>query len=106
MGFAQASGVPVILIGDIDRGGVIAQIVGTQAVLDPAGLGFELPLPPLQTPLDVFHPRLEIADMPRDRKDLLRKFQCTWHASSPLDPVLDLQFNPFGRLHQARQSTI
>jgi adenosylcobyric acid synthase len=36
MGFARAAGVPVILIGDIDRGGVIAQIVGTQAVLDPA----------------------------------------------------------------------
>ncbi len=36
MGFAQAAGVPVILAGDIDRGGVIAQIVGTQAVLDPA----------------------------------------------------------------------
>lgn len=33
MGFAQAAGVPVVLIGDIDRGGVIAQIVGTQAVL-------------------------------------------------------------------------
>ncbi|MFY0679326.1 MAG: cobyric acid synthase [Thalassovita sp.] len=33
MGFAEAAGVPVILIGDIDRGGVIAQIVGTQAVL-------------------------------------------------------------------------
>ncbi len=36
MGFARAAGVPVILIGDIDRGGVIAQLVGTQAVLDPA----------------------------------------------------------------------
>jgi len=33
MGFAQAAGVPVILMGDIDRGGVIAQIVGTRAVL-------------------------------------------------------------------------
>jgi adenosylcobyric acid synthase len=36
MGFARAGGAPVILIGDIDRGGVIAQIVGTRAVLDPA----------------------------------------------------------------------
>jgi adenosylcobyric acid synthase len=35
MGFARAAGVPVILIGDIDRGGVIAQIVGTAAVLGP-----------------------------------------------------------------------
>ncbi len=36
MGFARAAGVPVILAGDIDRGGVIAQIAGTKAVLDPA----------------------------------------------------------------------
>ncbi|MEM6727966.1 MAG: cobyric acid synthase, partial [Pseudomonadota bacterium] len=36
MGFAEAACVPVVLIGDIDRGGVIAQLVGTQAVLDPA----------------------------------------------------------------------
>jgi adenosylcobyric acid synthase len=35
MGFARAAGVPVVLVGDIDRGGVIAQMVGTQAVLDP-----------------------------------------------------------------------
>ncbi|MGR3504066.1 cobyric acid synthase [Pseudaestuariivita sp.] len=35
MGFARAADVPVVLIGDIDRGGVIAQIVGTQAVIDP-----------------------------------------------------------------------
>ncbi|WP_390912687.1 cobyric acid synthase [Pseudosulfitobacter sp. SM2401] len=34
MGFSQAADVPVILCGDIDRGGVIAQIVGTQAVMD------------------------------------------------------------------------
>lgn len=35
MGFACAADVPVILAGDIDRGGVIAQIIGTQAVLAP-----------------------------------------------------------------------
>ncbi len=35
MGFARRHQVPVILAGDIDRGGVIAQIVGTKAVLDP-----------------------------------------------------------------------
>lgn len=35
MGFARAADVPVILAGDIDRGGVIAQIIGTQAVIDP-----------------------------------------------------------------------
>ena len=36
MGFARAAGVPVCLAGDIDRGGVIASIVGTKAVIDPA----------------------------------------------------------------------
>lgn len=35
MGFATAANVPVVLIGDIDRGGVIAQLVGTHAVLPP-----------------------------------------------------------------------
>ncbi|SMX28336.1 Cobyric acid synthase [Pelagimonas phthalicica] len=34
MGFACAANVPVLLAGDIDRGGVFAQIKGTQAVLD------------------------------------------------------------------------
>lgn len=36
MGFARAADVPVVLLGDIDRGGVIAQIVGTRAVIDEA----------------------------------------------------------------------
>jgi adenosylcobyric acid synthase len=35
MGFARAAGVPVVLVGDIDRGGVIAAIVGTRAVIEP-----------------------------------------------------------------------
>jgi adenosylcobyric acid synthase len=35
MGFARAAGVPVVVVGDIDRGGVIASLVGTRTVLDP-----------------------------------------------------------------------
>jgi adenosylcobyric acid synthase len=34
MGFARAAAVPVVLIGDIDRGGVIASLAGTKAVID------------------------------------------------------------------------
>jgi len=34
MGFARAADVPVVLAGDIDRGGVIAQLVGTKTILD------------------------------------------------------------------------
>jgi adenosylcobyric acid synthase len=33
MGFAEAADVPVAIIGDIDRGGVIAQLIGTHALL-------------------------------------------------------------------------
>jgi adenosylcobyric acid synthase len=35
MGFAEAADVPVVIVGDIDRGGVIASLVGTHAVLPP-----------------------------------------------------------------------
>ncbi|MBL6945598.1 MAG: cobyric acid synthase [Rhodospirillales bacterium] len=34
MGFATATRTPVVLIGDIDRGGVIASIVGTKSLLE------------------------------------------------------------------------
>ncbi|HMA75321.1 MAG TPA: cobyric acid synthase [Xanthobacteraceae bacterium] len=35
MGFARAADVPVVLVGDVDRGGVIASLVGTKAVIAP-----------------------------------------------------------------------
>jgi len=36
MGLARAAGLPVIVTGDIDRGGVFAALYGTLALLDPA----------------------------------------------------------------------
>jgi adenosylcobyric acid synthase len=34
MGFSRAAGVPVVIVADIERGGVVASLVGTKAVLD------------------------------------------------------------------------
>jgi adenosylcobyric acid synthase len=36
MGLARAAGLPVVVVGDIDRGGVFAALFGTVALLDPA----------------------------------------------------------------------
>jgi adenosylcobyric acid synthase len=35
MGFARKADIPVVLVGDIERGGVIAQLVGIKTILDP-----------------------------------------------------------------------
>jgi len=35
MGLARAADIPVVVVGDIDRGGVLAHLFGTVAVLDP-----------------------------------------------------------------------
>jgi adenosylcobyric acid synthase len=35
MGFARKANVPVVLVGDIERGGVIAQLVGIKTIIDP-----------------------------------------------------------------------
>jgi adenosylcobyric acid synthase len=36
MGFAEAVDLPVVLVGDVERGGVIAALIGTHALLEPA----------------------------------------------------------------------
>jgi len=36
MGLARAAGLPVVVVGDIDRGGVFASLFGSLALLDPA----------------------------------------------------------------------
>ena len=35
MGLARAANIPVVVVGDIDRGGVLAHLFGTVAVLAP-----------------------------------------------------------------------
>ena len=50
MGFARRVGIPVCLVGDIDKGGVIASLAGTQAVLSPQDAAMIRGCPDQQVP--------------------------------------------------------
>ena len=73
MGFAKAVDIPAFLVGDIHRGGVIASIVGTLAVL-----GARRPGPP-----QGFHHQ----QVPR-RRETLRKWQNLSPGNAPSSPAL------------------
>ncbi len=100
MGFACAASVPVVLVGDIDRGGVIAQIVGTQAVLDARDLaqlrGFAI---------NRFRGDVSLFDEGRD--DIVARtgwpclgvipwFDDAWRL--PAEDMMDIRSSPGGRI--------
>ncbi len=62
MGFALAAGIPVALIGDIDRGGVLAQLIGTWSLLsaDEQGQVCGFIVNKFRGDLSLFDPGLEI----------------------------------------------
>lgn len=64
MGFARRASVPVVIVGDIDRGGVIASLVGTQAVLDPAdaGLVAGFVINKFRGSVSIFEPGIELIE--------------------------------------------
>ncbi|MDX2102172.1 MAG: cobyric acid synthase [Alphaproteobacteria bacterium] len=61
MGFAEAADLPVLLVGDIDRGGVIASVVGTHVLLAEAErarlVGYVINK--MRGDASLFHPALE-----------------------------------------------
>lgn len=62
MGFAEAADLPVILVGDVNRGGVLAAIVGTHMLLEPAERarlkGYIINM--FRGDVRLFHPALDI----------------------------------------------
>jgi adenosylcobyric acid synthase len=62
MGFARAANVPVVLVGDVDRGGVIASLVGTHALLpaEDAALVKGYVINKFRGDVDLFSPALRV----------------------------------------------
>ncbi len=64
MGFARAAGVPVVLVGDVDRGGVIASLVGTHTLLpaEDAALVKGFIINKFRGDVSLFSPALRVID--------------------------------------------
>ena len=74
MGFARKADVPVVLVGDIDRGGVIAQLVGIKTVIDPDDAAMIAGLRHQQVPRRSHAVRRRLrADREQDRMARLRR---------------------------------
>ena len=103
MGFAEAADVPVILVGDIDRGGVIAQLVGTYAVLPDTDRGriVGFIINKFRGDPDLFDAGLvEISQRTGwESLGVLPWFADAWHL--PGEDVLDLVSRPGGTLRVA-----
>ncbi|MEM9786989.1 MAG: cobyric acid synthase [Pseudomonadota bacterium] len=100
MGFATAANVPVILIGDIDRGGVIAQMVGTHAVLpdDDRALIKGFAINKFRGDPTLFHDGMDII---ADRTGWTPLGIIPWFADAwklPAEDVMDIASNPGGTL--------
>ena len=103
MGFAEAADVPVVLIGDVERGGVIAQMVGAHCVLAQADreriAGFAV---------NKFRGRLSlfdgaVAEIVRrtgwEALGVVPWFEDAWRL--PAEDTLDLRRSPGGRFKVA-----
>ena len=100
MGFAEAADIPVIMVGDIDRGGVIAQLVGTHAILPDADRnrikGFVINK--FRGDPDLFDSGLQeiAARTGWAALGVLPWFDAAWHL--PGEDVMDLASRPGGAL--------
>ena len=100
MGFASAANVPVVLIGDIDRGGVIAQLVGTHAVLptDDASLIKGFAINKFRGDTTLFHAGMDII---ADRTQWAPLGIIPWFADAwklPAEDVMDIASNSGGEI--------